>query len=124
MVANKFYDLSRLYEMLDGDKVAMLNMIQIFNQSTADLVIQIKDAFENNDLISVSKTAHNLKSSLAVFGIRELLDDFDRLITLARAETGHNEISSLIERADDVLALTCKQLEDYGAEVEREIKTI
>lgn len=118
MVAKIYYDLSRLSEMLDGDKDAIINMIKVFNNSTPDLLAQISDLLDQGDLMGVAKVAHNLKSSVSVFGVYDIMDDIDRVVLLGRQNSGQEEISILVSNIDEILTETMHQLEAYQKDLE------
>ncbi|MBN1340555.1 MAG: Hpt domain-containing protein [Bacteroidales bacterium] len=118
MVEKIYFDLSKLSEMLDGDKEAIINMIRVFNHSTPELLAQLDDLFEKNDLEKVAKVAHNLKSSVSVFGIHTLIADLDRIVSLGRQNTGKEEISLLIQKTERVLRDTILQLETHQKDLE------
>lgn len=60
IVPSSEYQLTALYELLDGDKEAIKNILQVFlENATADLS-EMKFAFENEDFGKVSQLAHKL----------------------------------------------------------------
>lgn len=65
--------LDYMFENLcGGDQAVMAEMVQFFLQESENLLRQIQVAVENQDMISLVRTAHSLKSSSASFGATQV----------------------------------------------------
>ena len=71
----KFYDLSRLEKLCDGDKKFMNKMIQIFIRDTPTQIEKIKAGFALNDAEMVRFAAHRLKPAVQNICIKEIIDE-------------------------------------------------
>ncbi|QGK74219.1 ATP-binding protein [Flavobacterium sp. SLB02] len=80
-------NLSFLEEMAGEDTAFIKEMIQLFIERIPNEAAQLEKAFHNNDNESVKNIAHNMKSSLEIF----MLKDLSNYLTIIEeeAKSGH-----------------------------------
>ena len=64
---NAHYNISHLEELSDGDKSFITESVNLFIRTVQQDMQSMKEAFLNNDLESVRKVAHKLKTSYSMF---------------------------------------------------------
>lgn len=67
-------DLSRLEEVCDNDKTAMMEILQIYQNATEPLMESLRISLEKSDLKLLKESAHKLKGSSANIGAQEMAD--------------------------------------------------
>ncbi len=72
-------NLATLTEITNGNKELMKEIIDLFVMNIPQDLNALELALKNNDLKNVAATAHQMKSSLALFELQESLDIIERL---------------------------------------------
>ncbi len=98
----KTVDIGVLKELVGDDAVTINDLLQVYQRSTEEKALMIKDSWSKDDAQTISKIAHSLKSSSRAIGALVLGDLCDKL-----EQAG---------KANDTLALT-----GLLPEVEREM---
>lgn len=98
-------DLSFLDEMSCGDINFKQDMIDLFIQKIPNEVDQLEEAFNSNDIDTVKKTAHNMRSSFDIF----MLEDFSNYLSIIEQEANIGKFTS--ESADKMNILQCGIIE-------------
>jgi signal transduction histidine kinase/CheY-like chemotaxis protein/HPt (histidine-containing phosphotransfer) domain-containing protein len=62
------FDLTAALDRVEGDRELLGKMIQLFVKQTANLLLEIRRAAEENDSPNLERLAHKLKGSMASFG--------------------------------------------------------
>ena len=75
-------DLSFLKQNSFGNVSLYKELLEIFVKSTPEMLVQIKNAAEQNDFVLVGKVAHKLKSNVQSVGLSNIYDLLDNLETL------------------------------------------
>lgn len=78
-ISKKSYDLAYLEKAFNGDSESLQEFIHRFLEQVPETLQLIKNAFEDNDLATVCKQAHKIKSPFTYLGIRE---SFKIIVTL------------------------------------------
>ncbi len=68
----KHIDLTELDKVADGDKEFMKETITLLLQEIPENVVHINQYVTSNDLISLKKLVHKMKSSFMLIGMKEL----------------------------------------------------
>ena len=111
MSTEKFYDLTNLKEMLDGDKAAVKKMIKIFLDTTPNNLSELNNSYKSNDLDIVGKLAHKLKSSIDIFNITELKSEIRKIEKYAKDKINIDELPAHIGKLNSILSNVIKQVE-------------
>ncbi|PXY43304.1 GAF domain-containing hybrid sensor histidine kinase/response regulator [Flavobacterium hydrophilum] len=98
-------DLSFLDEMSCGDANFIQEMIHLFIEKIPNEVAQLEEAFNRNDLDSVKKLAHNMKSSFDIF----MLEDLSHCLSVIEEEASIGQFST--ESVDRKNILHCGVIE-------------
>ena len=98
-------DLSFLDEMSCGDINFKQDMIDLFIQKIPNEVDQLEEAFNSNDIDTVKKIAHNMRSSFDIF----MLEDFSNYLSIIEQEANIGKFTS--ESADKMNILQCGIIE-------------
>ena len=69
------YNLSELVALSNGSNEFVIEMIDIFVKSSAEILLQIKKAVENNDWEKVSSQAHKAIPSFHFMGLKMFSDE-------------------------------------------------
>jgi CheY-like chemotaxis protein len=67
-VSEPHSNLTGLLKELDGDRDLLQNLIQLFIETTPQMLLDIQTAITQNDATALSRAAHKFKSSLGPFG--------------------------------------------------------
>jgi len=108
------YDLSFLNQMMSDDKKEVNRMIQIFLESTPEILSKLNQGLNKNNMADVHQYAHKLKSSIDIFRISELTDIIREVEKNSKENINLNEIPSHVEKVNQVFD---KVLVDIGKEI-------
>jgi HPt (histidine-containing phosphotransfer) domain-containing protein len=97
---NTDIDLSLLYEIADGNNEFIIESIDMFMQGTPELLRAIDTAISGNDWVTVSSSAHKLKSNLGYFGMPVCHAVIQEVELMAKG--GGPDQASLSAKFDDV----------------------
>jgi signal transduction histidine kinase/CheY-like chemotaxis protein len=101
IVKRRRIDFSYLDEMACGDSDFRKDMIVLFIEKIPGEVEQLEEAFNSNDTDIVKKLAHNMKSSLDMF----MLKDLSNCLSIIEEEAVLGKFTS--EAADQINILNC-----------------
>ncbi len=95
MNQTKAYDLSFLSGLMENDKEAILNMVNIFLDSTPQIVAELNKHYQDGNMKELGKSAHKLKSSIDLFKVNSLHQDIRTLLELGRSNKQNDSIPGL-----------------------------
>lgn len=72
---NVTLDLSYLENMSGGDKSLMKEMIEIFKEQVPEFVTEMNSSLNNQDWKALASVAHKAKSSIAIIGLSDLIEE-------------------------------------------------
>ncbi|MGO4770828.1 ATP-binding protein [Flavobacterium sp. W22_SRS_FK3] len=98
-------DFSFLDEMSCGDVNFKQDMIGLFIQKIPNEIDQLEEAFNNNDIDTVKKLTHNMRSSFDIF----MLEDFSNYLSIIEQEANFGQFTT--ESADKMNILHCGIIE-------------
>jgi HPt (histidine-containing phosphotransfer) domain-containing protein len=110
-------DLNFLKQNSFGDVSLYKELLEIFVKSTPEMLVQIKNAAEQNDFVLVGKVAHKLKSNVQSVGlsnIYELLDNLEALKHNSNIDADFRAALSAINECCNIAVL----------EIEEELKLL
>ncbi|GAB3203927.1 signal transduction histidine kinase/CHASE3 domain sensor protein/DNA-binding response OmpR family regulator [Pontibacter aydingkolensis] len=95
--APTIYDLSYLINMSGGNTDFVKEMVNLFLTHTPIELDKLKQAVEGEQLAQVVETAHKLKSSVAMMGIKSMAEGLSQLEKRAKISSGLNTLKPLYE---------------------------
>lgn len=91
-------DLSYLESMAAGDNNLIKEMIEIFIEQVPEFICEMNKAISNNDSKALASTAHKAKSSVAIMGIINLIEDLKVLENIASNNERTDEYPAFVNR--------------------------
>lgn len=104
-VQKRKIDLSFLEEMSYGDTSFRQEMINLFVEKIPNEADQLQKAFQNNDTNTVRDLAHNMKSSIDIF----MLKDLSNYLTIIEGEAKLGQFNA--ETTDKINIFHCEIIE-------------
>lgn len=92
-------DLSFIDDVSCGDPDFKQDMINLFVEKIPNEIIQLNDAFKNNDYVTVQSLTHNMKSSFDIF----ILKDLSNYLSFIEEEAQLGQFSSKSADKIDIL---------------------
>ncbi len=80
----KYVDLKYLYEVSDGEKELIIEMISIFNSEVLDYLNSMNDLLICKNWVALGKLAHKAKASASIMGMQQLTNELIALELLAK----------------------------------------
>ena len=108
--SDKLFDLSMIEKMCRGNKDTILKMINTFIRTITDAVEELKQACQKNDFLTIQKTAHRIKPTLAIYGIAKLEQEICQMEKLEEEPGNINRLGIWMEKLDNILASVIRQL--------------
>lgn len=102
------YDLSELHTMVEGDHQFLIEMIEVFVETTSVECHLIRQTLEDRNFADIAKIAHKIKPNLKLMGLEQILED---VLKLERHPIDNEESISAL--ATDV----CDRLEEVIAQI-------
>ncbi len=98
------FDLTNIKTLSRGDQSFVNKMIEIFIDHTPTSMVEIKNAYELRDFITISKISHRMKPSIDNMGIHTLKNPIRELESTAKAEVVDKEkVATLIDIIENTL---------------------
>jgi HPt (histidine-containing phosphotransfer) domain-containing protein len=94
----KHYDLQALEKLDMGNREFTTKMVRMFLSHTPDLLAHIEVAGASQDLESVARIAHKLKSGIDALGISEVRADIKILERVRSENVNESELEEIIIR--------------------------
>ena len=109
------FDLNEALDRVDGDKVLLSEMAELFLESYPGYLLRIKEAVVQADLTALTQAAHALKGSVGNFTTREPFEVARTLEQLGRQ--GNIDLASqVVVKLEHVLAQLTPELENLRLE--------
>ena len=109
------FDLSEALDRVDGDKVLLSEMAELFLESYPEYLSRIKEAVVQADLSALTQAAHALKGSVGNFTTREPFEVARTLEQLGR-QGNIDRASQVVVELEEVLAQLTPELENLRLE--------
>lgn len=110
-MTSKMVDLSHLSAMCQNDTGFMTELVSSFIENTPPDAQQMTEAGIDNDWPNVAKTAHKIKPSVKLMGIRKLTDLILQIESEAKSNNTNGNVHEMINRFNDTLDISIKELE-------------
>ena len=65
----KFYDLSPLHEICEGDERFIKEMVKVFAENTKKVVAEMEKQVDEGNRTQLRKLAHSIKSNMHTYGV-------------------------------------------------------
>lgn len=114
-VASSVFDLSEALDRVDGDKVLLSEMAELFLESYPGYLSRIKEAVVQADFPALTQAAHALKGSVGNFTTREPFEVARTLEQLGRQGNIDLALQVVVE-LEEVLAQLTPELENLRLE--------
>ena len=73
------FDLDDALEKMGGDKEILADILEVFSETYADQLNELKKAIEDGDTTIVERAAHTLKGSVGAFSAKKAFETAFRL---------------------------------------------
>ena len=110
------FDLTEALDRVDGDKVLLSEMAELFLESYPGYLSRIKEALVQEDPLALTQAAHALKGSVGNFTTREPFEVARALEQIGR----HGDIgqaSQVVVKLEHALSQLTPELENLRLEV-------
>lgn len=97
--ANEIYNLEYLHEMDDADYIK--EVLQMFLDTTPQLLESMRSGAIREDWETVHKTAHKLKSSLGILQANKMLENTTQIEMFAKEKKQTDKVPGLIQSVQD-----------------------
>ncbi|MEI7725452.1 MAG: response regulator [Bacteroidota bacterium] len=114
------YDLSRLSDILGGDKTEIIGLMEKFVEITPEYSDALLTAYDQNNIEEVSKAAHKIKSSLELLATGNLRSNINLIHDYARKKEHLDKLPRLIKYFHANIPLLLGQLSEKVAEMKKE----
>ena len=114
-IISSVFDLSEALDRVDGDKVLLSEMAELFLESYPEYLSRIKEAVIQADLTALTQAAHALKGSVGNFTTREPFEVARTLEQLGR-QGNIDMASQVVVELEHVLAQLTPALENLRLE--------
>lgn len=106
-------DLEYLIEMTDNNKEVIIEMIDIFIEQVEEFENEMRTLLKNKDYKALGQLSHKSKSSVAIFGMKELSMKLKELEIMAMKGTKPQLYKSFIDNYHDECIEAIEELKDY-----------
>jgi HPt (histidine-containing phosphotransfer) domain-containing protein len=103
-------DLTYLNSMSEGNADIVKGMVDIFIDQARGYIIDFKTHLNNENYIALGKLAHKARSSMAIMGVDDLVNDLKRLEILTHEGKEEEEYPRIVEKFTTVCQLAIDEL--------------
>jgi len=112
MAEYNYVDLSYLESMSDGSKDIIVEMIDIFKSQVPEFIQNMNTFLENKDYESLGKEAHKAKSSVAIMGMHEVVEELKNLELNAKEGKSPELYPEIVETFATICQLALEELDE------------
>jgi len=110
VVETALYDLSNLQTIAQGNTAFVRKMIDLFLDQTPPMLVQMNEAFLQNNLSTVSGLAHKMKPSLDNLGIVSLKEVIRQIEKSGERGVNQEEVNRLVQILSTTLQTVFEEL--------------
>lgn len=110
MSNDKLYDLDFVNEMAGGNQEFVQQLLTLFIQTVPESVKLINKYYEENDLNSLGKEAHKLKSTINTVQIPSFIDKIKDMEMIGKTGEGLERLPQLMEDFNQVIPTAVEQV--------------
>jgi HPt (histidine-containing phosphotransfer) domain-containing protein len=85
-------------------------MLGLFLSQTPGLLVEMKEAIDQHDLVQLSKLGHKMKSMISTLGISEVKDDMRILEKAGSLNATPAQIEQSFRKLETILGIVFRQL--------------
>ncbi len=104
------YDLTKLKNIGRNDPVFITKMVKLFVDEIPDAVSKICEAYENNDINTITYLAHRIKPSILNMGINSIKTEILKVEAARDHPLNETELGQLIGKLDQTISTAVAQL--------------
>jgi PAS domain S-box-containing protein len=109
--SQSLYDLTKIEAIAKGNPAFVNKMVNLFKQHAPATMLEMENAYAQNNFDAIEKLAHRLKPTIDNMGITSIKDSI-REIESNAVEYGQSEkLASLIKSTNNVIAEVVRQLD-------------
>lgn len=97
------FDLNKVLKIVDNDKDTAVVLIQMFVEQSKEDFSALINAKNNEDIQTIGKMAHKMKSSLATLGMTSTAEQMKKIEFAAKSGNSINEMTDDINNASSQL---------------------
>lgn len=109
---DKYFDLSYLEEISEGDRDFSSTMISYFIDNTPSVMENLEKKVGEHDWDEVRQIAHKLKPQVVYMGIHQVEEDIEQVEHLAQHREKLEQIPALVQKTSEILNLAIEQLKE------------
>jgi HPt (histidine-containing phosphotransfer) domain-containing protein len=108
----KYVDLTYVKALSNGNKDFVNQMIQIFIDQTPETLSTMEMHLGTLNLGALKASAHKMKSSVTIMGIKELEKMINELEEICSKNSGTEQLPEILNKIKSVCLLSVKEMED------------
>lgn len=101
--SSKFYHLDKLENFMSQDQAAVKHMVDLFLQTTPELLASINKGLIEKDATLLAKSAHTLKPTLDIFGIDAMHDPIRQIEKSGKENNITDSTVQLVSELNQIL---------------------
>jgi len=109
---NTLYSTENLMKSSDNDVEFTQKMLKLFIQITPDLIVKLDNAFLQEDISTIKKTAHYIKPTIDNLGIKTLKEDIRKLEALNDDFNKNINLAALIDKVKTTLTTVVQEINE------------
>ena len=109
---HRLYDTKNLLDTHQGDKQFIKHIAGLFIQHMPVLTEELKKAYANKDWQGLYFYAHKMKSSIDLFGIKELSETIRTVEQQGKTGIPSENLSSEVQKVEGIITECVEQLKD------------
>jgi len=113
----KLYSLDFVNEMAGGNQEFVHQLLTLFVTTVPESIQLINDHYNNNDLESLGKEAHKLKSTINTVQIPAFAERIKDMEQIGKTGKNVQELPQLMEEFNAILPKAVAQIEAHLAEI-------
>jgi len=108
----KLYDLTMVHKMCWGNRDKILKLVEVFITQTSQLVEQIREGYNERNLVRIESAIHKIKPTLTYFGTVKIEFELLLIEALVDKEFWTIELKGKIETLDAVVKQTVDKMKN------------
>ncbi|MGL5113029.1 MAG: response regulator, partial [Flavobacterium sp.] len=106
------YDLTKIQELSRGNELFVKKMITIFIEQTSTAIIELENAYLEDNSIEIGKIVHKIKPSVESMGILSVMKALQEIEMRSKLDTNGAEIKHLFDYMLPILKTSINQLKN------------
>lgn len=110
LIGQKLYGLEGLKKMFGNDRVTIIEMINMFIDSTPSLWTELLKEYEQQNYFKLAEIAHKIKASIDIMEINSLKQAIRDIEECGKDNDKEHKLISLIDNFSEIISITIEQL--------------